>query len=780
MKKAVVFLFLCVAAAPAAAQTLSLEECRAAAVEHNRTLRNSRLDLDAASQTHREAFTNYFPQISASGGLFQAQHGLVQADFAVPQMGTLPVSMVKRGIIGSVTAVQPLFAGLKIVTGNKLARLGEEVGRLQLQQTEAEVRERTDACFWQVVSLRDNLSTLDAVERQLAEIRRRTLLLTSRAQSHWLKNLAPQLLERGVRIVRYTDLSEKQRRFLDGYFRNEIYPVLTPQAIDPGHPFPTISTTCLNFIIQLRNRDNESRFVRLKCPNNLSRFIFIPRNKEAKTYASLGFDPNVRGDDIVLLEDLMAQYLDLLFPGHTVVSSALFRITRNTDLEIEEDEADDLLEAVRDLVEQRRFGDVVRLEIAHKASRELVDFLARRLRLQPFQIYRIKGPMGFSEFMTLYNVDRPQLKTPGIQGHISRMFQEGDMFGHLRKRDVVLFHPYDSFKAVLDFIRRACEDPNVLAIKQTLYRAGNDSPIVRALIEARRRGKQVVAVVELKARFDEERNITWAEELEKEGVNVVYGFIGLKVHAKLCLVVRREAGHITRYVHIGTGNYNASTAKIYTDMGLITSNEDICADVTDLFNVMTGYADRDLYRKLLVSPQAMRGPLMEMIRREIELHKRYGNGEIIFKCNAGIIRALYRASMAGVRVRLQVRGICCLRPGLPGISENITVTSIVGRFLEHSRIYWFHANGEDIMYIGSADLMPRNLDQRIEVLTPILDPELRRKIREDILEVHLADNVQTWQLQADATYTRLKPSSKEAAVNAQERMIAQHISRDDI
>lgn len=409
--------------------------------------------------------------------------------------------------------------------------------------------------------------------KQLAEIRRRTLLLTSRAQSHWLKNLAPQLLERGVRIVRYTDLSEKQRRFLDGYFRNEIYPVLTPQAIDPGHPFPTISTTCLNFIIQLRNRDNESRFVRLKCPNNLSRFIFIPRNKEAKTYASLGFDPNVRGDDIVLLEDLMAQYLDLLFPGHTVVSSALFRITRNTDLEIEEDEADDLLEAVRDLVEQRRFGDVVRLEIAHKASRELVDFLARRLRLQPFQIYRIKGPMGFSEFMTLYNVDRPQLKTPGIQGHISRLFQEGDMFGHLRKRDVVLFHPYDSFKAVLDFIRRACEDPNVLAIKQTLYRAGNDSPIVRALIEARRRGKQVVAVVELKARFDEERNITWAEELEKEGVNVVYGFIGLKVHAKLCLVVRREAGHITRYVHIGTGNYNASTAKIYTDMGLITSKE---------------------------------------------------------------------------------------------------------------------------------------------------------------------------------------------------------------
>ncbi len=596
--------------------------------------------------------------------------------------------------------------------------------------------------------------------KQLAEIRRRTLLLTSRAQSHWLKSLAPQLLERGVRIVRYTDLSEKQRRFLDGYFRNEIYPVLTPQAIDPGHPFPTISTTCLNFIIQLRNRDNESRFVRLKCPNNLSRFIFIPRNKEAKTYASLGFDPNVRGDDIVLLEDLMAQYLGLLFPGHTVVSSALFRITRNTDLEIEEDEADDLLEAVRDLVEQRRFGDVVRLEIAHKASRELLDYLARRLRHQPIHNDRIKGPMGFSEFMTLYNVDRPQLKTPGIQGHISRLFQEGDMFGHLRKRDVVLFHPYDSFKAVLDFIRRACEDPNVLAIKQTLYRAGNDSPIVRALIEARRRGKQVVAVVELKARFDEERNITWAEELEKEGVNVVYGFIGLKVHAKLCLVVRREAGHITR------------------------SNEDICADVTDLFNVMTGYADRDLYRKLLVSPQAMRGPLMEMIRREIELHKRYGNGEIIFKCNqlvdAGIIRALYRASMAGVRVRLQVRGICCLRPGLPGISENITVTSIVGRFLEHSRIYWFHANGEDIMYIGSADLMPRNLDHRIEVLTPILDPELRRKIREDILEVHLADNVQTWQLQADATYTRLKPSSKEAAVNAQERMIAQHISRDDI
>ena len=377
--------------------------------------------------------------------------------------------------------------------------------------------------------------------------------------------------------------------------------------------------------------------------------------------------------------------------------------------------------------------------------------------------------------MALYGVDRPGLKESPFYGHTPSVFQEGDIYAHIQSRDIFLFHPYDSFTPVLDFIRRSSEDPGVIAIKQTLYRVGNASPIVKALIEARRSGKQVTAVVELKARFDEERNITWAEEMEKAGVNVVYGLVGMKIHAKLCLVVRREPDGVSRYVHIGTGNYNPSTAKMYTDMGLITANPDICADVTDLFNVMTGYAHREQYRELLVSPLSMRRSLLEMIRCETALHQQYGNGEIIFKCNQlvdkHVIRALYRASMEGVRVRLQVRGICCLRPGVKGISDNIEVTSIVGRFLEHARVYWFNANGEGRLYIGSADIMPRNLDRRIEVLVPILDPGLRACLRNDILETHLRDNQQTWRLQEDGTYCRIKPGKEEQPVNAQETMM---------
>ncbi|HIU17577.1 MAG TPA: polyphosphate kinase 1 [Candidatus Avidesulfovibrio excrementigallinarum] len=615
--------------------------------------------------------------------------------------------------------------------------------------------------------------------RSLTEIRRRTSLLLERAQNCWRKKLLPQLAERRVRLVRYRQLREKQRRFLEGYFRNEIYPILTPQAIDPGHPFPTISNTSINFIIQLYDaRDGVYRFARLKCPSNVSRFIFVPQSKEAKNYASLGMDTGARDEDIVLLEDLIAEHLGDLFPGNEVVSAGLFRITRNTDVEIEEDEADDLLEAVKDLVDQRRFGNVVRLEIAHGMAVDLRKFLTAHLEVRPFQVYRIKGPLAFSEFIALYGLDRPRLKTPPIQSSMPAVFAEGNMYASLQKKDVLVYHPYESFSAVLEFLRRSSEDPGVVAIKQTLYRVGNDSPIVRALIEARRRGKQVTAVVELKARFDEERNINWAEEMEKEGVNVVYGLVGMKIHAKLCLVVRREADGVRRYVHIGTGNYNPSSAKMYTDMGLFTSNPDICADVTDLFNVMTGYAYRETYRQILVSPVSMRPTLLGLIEREITLHQQRGGGEIIFKCNQlvdrEIIRTLYRASMAGVRIRLQVRGICCLRPGVPGISENISVTSIVGRFLEHSRLYWFNAGGEGCLYIGSADLMPRNLDRRIEVLTPILDPKLRRMLREDVLETHLCDNQQAWSLQSDATYRRLKPDSADKEINSQEIMIQRY------
>ena len=610
--------------------------------------------------------------------------------------------------------------------------------------------------------------------RQLAEIRRKASSLLSLASEHWQKKLVPLLRERDVHLVHYDELTEKQRRFLLSYFRDEIYPVLTPQAIDPGHPCPTISNLSLNFIIRLQGRDGIARFARLRCPSNVSRFIFIPRNKEAKTYASLGLKANVRDADILLLEELIGEHLGLLFPGYTVVDYGLFRITRNTDVDIDEDESEDLLEAVQDMVEQRRFGGVVRLETARGMSSDFSEFLIKRLGLKPFQVYRVKGPLAFAQFMSLYGLDRPGLKIPGHSPAIPPVLQTDSLFRIIRKQDVFLHHPYDSFSPVLDFVQTAAEDPDVISIKQTLYRVGNDSPIVRSLIEARRRGKQVTAVVELKARFDEERNITWAEELEREGVNVVYGFVGMKIHAKLCLVVRREAEGVVSYAHIGTGNYNASTARLYTDMGILTCQPDICADMADLFNVMTGYAEKDNYRELLVSPNSMRRRLIEQIQNEIAVCSRGGEGEIIMKCNQlvdrKIIRALYMASMAGVKVRLIVRGICCLLPGLPGVSENITVHSIVGRFLEHARVYWFRNGGSSCMFMGSADMMSRNLDRRIEVLTPVLDENIRRTLLE-VLRLQLADNMQAWELRGNGEYVRLSPAEGSEPVNSQEILL---------
>lgn len=611
--------------------------------------------------------------------------------------------------------------------------------------------------------------------RQLDEIRRRVLVMLNRAQNHWRANLQPALFDRGVRLMRWKDLNPKQKSFLEGYYKNEIYPILTPQAIDPGHPFPTISNTSLNFLIRLRAPDGTERYARLKCPTNMSRFIFVPRTKTSEDYAELGINSNGRDDDIILLDDLIREHLGTLFPGHEVEAAVLFRLTRNTDLEIEEDEADDLLEAVKDFVDQRRFGDVIRLEIEHGIDAELSNYLIDHLELLPFQIYRVKGPLAMSEFMSLAFIDRPNLKDKPYKALEPAFVQDGDVFSVVRQRDVMLYHPYESFSGVLDFIRRASEDPQVVAIKQTLYRCGNNSPIVKALIEARRRGKQVTAVVELKARFDEERNINWAEEMEKAGVNIVYGFVGLKIHAKLCLVVRRESDGMHRYVHISTGNYNPSSAKIYTDYGLLTSNPGICSDVSDLFNVMTGYSTQTKYNALVVSPHSTRNTILAHIDREIECCRATGKGEIIFKCNQLvdrlIIRRLYEASRAGVKISLQVRGICCLRPGVKGVSENITVTSIVGRFLEHARAYWFAHNGEPVVFVGSADLMPRNLDGRIEVLVPVLDAGIRDRLKAT-LDLQLSDNVQCWGLQSDGRYCKREVEG--AAVNSQAILAKKH------
>ena len=615
--------------------------------------------------------------------------------------------------------------------------------------------------------------------RQLSEIGRRVRDLTEQAEVLWKKNILPALEKQSIRIVDYADLPAKKREILSNYFDNEIFPILTPQAIDSGHPFPLVSNTSINFIIELVSEKNKNdiRYARLKCPNNVPRFLYLPKGKE-DVDPKLAYDDNYDEVNVVLVEDLIEECMERLFPGYKVNACGQFRITRNTDGEIEEDEADDLLAAVRDYVDQRRFGDIVRLEMGRGMPVRLANLLIEHLEVKPHQIYKQKLPLAFSEFMSLGCIDRPKLQYRADPTKLAKELDgERDCFEAIKKRDIVLYHPYDRFQSVLNFIDQAARDPKVVAIKQTLYRCGSDSPVIRSLLEARRRGKQVTAVVELKARFDEERNINWAEELERAGVNVVYGFVGLKIHAKLCLVVRREEGGIKRYVHIGTGNYNASSAKIYTDLGLITADDDICADVTELFNVMTGCGEMDSYRKIFVSPKSLRPSITKLIREEVELHREHGNGHIIIKCNqlvdGDIIAELYKASIAGVKVECIVRGICCLRPGIVGLSENITVKSIVGRYLEHARVYWFNHNGDERMYIGSADMMNRNLNGRIEVLTPIESEKIRRNIMNDILRMQLNDTEQSWIMEPSGSYhryVRVKGVKKVDAQNAQNHL----------
>lgn len=607
--------------------------------------------------------------------------------------------------------------------------------------------------------------------KQLVEIRRRVGELLDEAEELWLKDLKPALEKKDVHFITYDELTGVRRQMVDKYFETEILPVLTPQGVDAGRPFPMISSRSINFVIELRSTDpsdEKSYFARLKNPNNVPRFLFVPKDltgEETIDFAS--------GDgDILMMEDLVANRMGMLFPGYKVKNYGMFRVTRNTDGEIEEDEADDLLAAVRDYVEQRRFGSIVRVELARGMPLALQDFLISHLDVHPSQVVRLKMPLAFNDFMRLMKIDKPALKYPPFRANTPKPFDpEEDLFAEIRERDLMVFHPYDSFGCVLRFLRQAAVDPDVVAIKQTLYRCGSDSPVVRALLEARRRGKQVTAVVELKARFDEEQNINWAEELERAGVNVVYGFAGLKIHAKLCLVVRREPKGMRRYAHIGTGNYNASSAKIYTDLGLFTARDDICSDVQDLFNVMTGFGVIDNYRRIFVSPNHLRANITRLIREEAEIHRAKGGGRIIMKCNQlvdqGIVRELYEASRAGVKIECVVRGICSLRPGIKNVSETISVHSIVGELLEHARIYYFEHGGEPVMYVGSADMMTRNLNGRIEVLTPVLDKKLMDNILKQIVNPQLADNTHAWELLSDGSYKKIKREAGVAAMDSQ-------------
>jgi polyphosphate kinase len=610
---------------------------------------------------------------------------------------------------------------------------------------------------------------------QLAEIRRQLSPKLARQSACWRDDLIPKLRQAGIHVLSYGDLKGKQRKLLRRYFEREIFPTLTPLAIDPGHPFPHISNLSLNLAVVVNDPDYGERLARLKMPDVFPRLLRIPSEETADDYEYVGLK-EVVSNNFVWMDEVIAANLDLLLPGLEIVGAYAFRVTRDADINIEEDEAADLLSSIQESVGMRYFGSAIRLEVDAAMPERVRHILVNNLDLAPYQVYTVDGRLGLDDLMGLMQVDRPDLKDPPFLPSVPRpLATEDAVFTVIRRGDILLYHPYDSFMPVVDFVRQAAEDPNVLAIKQTFYRAGTNSPIVDALMKARENGKQVAALVELKARFDEENNIVWAHALERAGVHVVYGLKGLKTHSKICLVVRRERDGIVRYVHMSTGNYNAVTARIYADIGFFTADPDIGADVSELFNALTGYSRQVKYRKLLVAPHLMRQQIIERIQREIERQRQHGDGYLAFKMNALVdktcIQALYRASQAGVKIDLQVRGICCLRPGLPGLSETVTVTSIVGRFLEHARIYYFHNGGNDETLLGSADLMPRNLDWRVEILFPVEDAHLRDVLRRDILGTHLRDTVKARRLLSDGSYERLSPRSGSAPLNSQQWLI---------
>ncbi|HHJ06056.1 MAG TPA: polyphosphate kinase 1, partial [Anaerolineae bacterium] len=511
-------------------------------------------------------------------------------------------------------------------------------------------------------------------------------------------------------------------------------------------------------------------FARLKFPPSLPRLVPVSPSGPKIGYKRFHF---------IWLEQLVIANIHTLFPGLEVLEAYPFRVTRNADIEIQEDEASDLLLTIEDGLRRRRFGPVVRMTVAHTMPEHIRSLLTLNLRLDSKDIFPVDGPLGLSDLMDMYNIPRYDLKdqpyTPVIPASLRNRAQPTDIFNIIRQQDVLLHHPYDSFLPVVDFLRAAARDPNVLAIKQTLYRVGRDSPIVKALMEARENEKEVAVLVELKARFDEESNIGWARALERVGVHVVYGLIGLKTHSKVTLVVRKEPDGLRRYLHLGTGNYNGVTAQVYTDLGLFTANESLGTGVSDLFNRLTGYSNQKDYGDLLVAPVNLRQKMLAMIEREISKRSPDNPGHLIFKMNALVdapmIRALYRASQAGVKVDLIVRGICCLRPGVEGVSENIRVISVVGRFLEHSRIFYFKNGGDEEIYLGSADLMPRNLNGRVETVFPVFDPALRQQIREEVLDTCLSDDRQARLLLADGTYKRLSPQKDQPSLCCQSELM---------
>src|SRR5215471_11279990 len=604
---------------------------------------------------------------------------------------------------------------------------------------------------------------------QLQLIRQEVRLLVEELQAFLRSTLLPALEREGIRILDFPSLSQAERSALDSYFFREVFPVLTPLAFDPGRPFPHISSGSLNLAVVVGDNQGTESFARVKVPDSLPRLVpVIPSPRQGKVAKSAQSERA-----FVWLEQLIAANLRLLFPGMEIVEACPFRVTRDAEVAIQELESDDLLESVEEAMRQRRFTSVVRLQVDANVSERILEILASNLPIDKQDVYRINGSIGLGRLIELYALDRPDLKdkplVPSIPPSLGSNAEE-DIFSVIRREDLLLHHPYESFQPVVEFLQEAAHDPDVLAIKVTLYRVGRNSPIVAALLEAIEQEKQVSVLVELKARFDEESNIEWARTLEDVGVHVVYGLVGLKVHSKVALVVRREGNRIRRYVHLGTGNYNPTTARLYTDFGFLTCNEQIADDCTHFFNALTGYSRKNEPRQLLVAPVNLRQRLEELILREIAFQEKGEGGHLIFKMNAledpQMIRLLYRASQAGVKVDLLVRGLCCLRPSVNGFSENIRVTSIVGRFLEHSRVYYFRNGGTEEIYLGSADLMRRNLSHRVEILFPVCNPKLVRRVKE-ILDVQLVDERNAHHLRSDGRYVRSSKRGHPDAVDSQ-------------
>jgi polyphosphate kinase len=603
------------------------------------------------------------------------------------------------------------------------------------------------------------------VKTQLERITQTATQLTGEAYRCLKEEVLPGLEREGIVLRGPASLSEADRKYIDELFHREVFPVLTPLAIDPGHPFPHLLNKSLNLAVMLqRPGDAEKLFAVVQVPSVLPRFVALPAGPDGPRHA------------FTALETVIRMHLPVLFPGMTLVHDTVFRVTRNSDIEIDDDEVEDLLKAIEEEVRKRRRGAAVRLQIEASAPAEVEQFLmnAHALDLDPIDVYRVPGLIDLTGLFQVHNLPAyPHLRDPQFTPQpIPEFANAASLWSAIRARDILVHHPYDSFGCVVDFIEAAAHDERVLAIKQTLYRTSTDSPVVRSLQRAADNGKQVTAVIEIKARLDEERNIVWARELEKAGVHVVFGFIGLKTHCKVALVVRREDDGIRRYVHLASGNYNPQTARIYSDLGLFTCNPDFCEDASALFNYLTGYCELPQWRKLIVAPSRMQNFMLEKIAQEAA----HGcEGRIIAKINGilepAVVQALYRASQAGVRIDLICRGICALRPQVPGVSDNVRVISIVDRFLEHSRIFYFGNGGQPEVFIGSADWMDRNLSRRVEVVFPIEVPELKRRLIDEVLTISLADNMKSRELLPDGSYRRVQPADGQPRVRSQERFL---------